>query len=194
MAALLAWASALLPLGYLALAADYGATFLLRRRPEGRSPLVPALVGVHALFLVLWGVALGRPPITTTAEVLSVLAAAMAAVYAWVELATRDRRTGLFILTLAFLFQYASTVLSARHPLAPSAGVAAPAGPSAAVHLWGALHVVLALVAYTALGFAGVYGGLYLTARRNLRRHRFGVLFDRLPPRPGTPWPRASWR
>jgi ABC-type uncharacterized transport system permease subunit len=41
---------------------------------------------------------------------------------------------------------------------------------------------VQALMAYTAFGFACIYGLLYLVARRGLRHHRFGVLFDRLPP------------
>jgi len=175
---LLAVGGAVLPLAYLALVIDYGATFFLRTRTRGRTPLLLVMVAVHLGYLVLWGLEAGHAPVTGTPEVLSVLALATAAVYAWVEAVSGDRRTGLFVLLLAFLFQYAASFLTAG----ASAGAA---GPSAGPHAGGlraGLHVLPALVAYTAMAFAGVYGALYLAARRALRRHRFGVLFDRLPP------------
>jgi len=175
MPALLAVAGALLPLVYLALLIDYGATFFLRTRTHGRTPLLLVVAALHLAILALRGLYLGRLPVAGTPEILSVLALATAAVYAWVELATGDRRMGVFVLLLAFLFQYTGSFLMA--------GTAD--GASAEPHaggLWPRLHVLPALVAYTALGFAGVYGTLYLLARRDLRGHRFGMLFDRLPP------------
>jgi len=173
---LIAVGNGLLPLAYLALLADYGATFFLRHRTHARSPWLPAVVAVHAAWLVLRAVHVGHPPAVDTAEVLSVVALATAAVYALVELAGRDRRTGVFVLALVFVFQYVATLLVARHAVVPASA------PAAEASLWGRLHVIPALVAYTALGFAGVYGLLHLAAQRALRRHRFGVLFDRLPP------------
>jgi ABC-type uncharacterized transport system permease subunit len=41
---------------------------------------------------------------------------------------------------------------------------------------------ILALLAYTALALAAVYGLLYVFVRRGLKQHYFGVLYDRLPP------------
>jgi len=174
MPGLIAVAGALLPLLYLALLADYASTFFLRTRTHARSPHLLAVVAVHLGYLTLWSMHAGRPPVATTPEILSVLAVATAAVYAWVELATRDRRTGVFVLLLAFLFQYAGSYAMAGH--------AQDAAAPAATGLWTRLHVLPALVAYTALGFAGVFGALDLAARRDLRARRFGVLFDRLPP------------
>jgi len=163
----------LLPLLYLALLIDYGATFFLRTRTHVRSPWLAAVVAVHAAMLVLRGMHLGRLP-ADAHEILSALALAIAAVYAVIEFAGRDRRSGAFVLLLAFLFQYTSSIfLAGTESLPPAAG---------AERVWARLHVVPALVAYTALGFACIYGFLYLTARRGLRHHRFGVLFDRLPP------------
>ena len=163
----------LLPLLYLALLIDYGATFFLRTRTHVRSPWLAAVVAVHAAMLVLRGMHLGRLP-ADAHEILSALALAIAAVYAVIEFAGRDRRSGAFVLLLAFLFQYTSSIfLAGTESLPPAAG---------AERVWARLHVVPALVAYTALGFACIYGLLYLTARRGLRHHRFGVLFDRLPP------------
>ncbi len=98
----------------------------------------------------------------------------MAAVYAIVEFAGRDRRTGVFVLFLAFVLQYTSSMFIA----AASEGTAA----EPAAGLWSQLHVLPALVSYTAFAFAAVYGLLYLVARRDLKTHRFGVFFDRLPP------------
>lgn len=177
MASLLAVAFALLPLVYLALLLDYGTTFLLRRQPRARSPWLWAGLAVHAAALVLWSVHHHRPPLARNEEILSVLALATAGVYAFVEMTSRDRRTGVFVLVLVLLFQYASSILQAgTFAEAP----AAPLGGGSSV--WSRLHVVPALVAYTALGFAAVYGVLYLLAQRELHGGRFGVLFDRLPP------------
>ena len=47
---------------------------------------------------------------------------------------------------------------------------------------WERLHAVPAALAYTALSLGGVYGLLHLVAQHNLKQHRFGPLFDRLPP------------
>jgi len=175
MPGLIALAGALLPLLYLALLVDYAATFFLRTRMHVRTPHLLVVVAIHLGYLVLWSVHAGRLPVATTPEILSVLAVATAAVYAWVELATRNRRTGIFILLLAFLFQYAGSFTMTSHVQEAAVGQAPDS-------LWTRVHVLPALVAYTALGFAGVFGTLYLLARRDLRRHRFGVLFDRLPP------------
>jgi ABC-type uncharacterized transport system permease subunit len=166
----------LLPLVYLALLIDYGATFFLRTRTHGRSPWLLACIGLHAVFVVLVAWHLGRPPLANTREILSLVALATAAVYAVAEWAGRDRRTGVFVMLLVFLFQYTSSILLSRTL------EAAPAPAAEAAPVWTGLHVLPALVAYTALGFAFIYACLYLTAQRDLRQHRFGMFFDRLPP------------
>jgi len=174
MACVLEIGSGVLPLLYLALLVDYGATFFLRTRTHVRCPWLPAVIAVHAGLLAMRGVHVGHPPVSAAPEILSLLALATAAVYAWVEFVHRDRRTGVFVLLLTFLFQYTSSILLAGRATA----VAEAAAPAA----WSRLHVLPALVAYTALAFAGIYGMLYLLAQRSLRLHRFGVFFDRLPP------------
>jgi ABC-type uncharacterized transport system permease subunit len=162
----------LLPLLYLALLIDYGTTFFLRTRTGRRSPELWAVVAIHAGWLVLQAVRQGRPPLANAQETLSVVAWAMAAVYAIVETAGRDRRTGVFVLLLVFLLQYTSSMFVAAVP----APAAEPTG------VWFRLHTLPALVAYTAFAFAAIYGLLYRVAQNDLKRHRFGVFFDRLPP------------
>jgi len=158
----------LLPLLYLALLVNYGATFFLRTKAQARNPwLIPVLV-IHAFFLILRSVQLGQPPLDDMYEILSVLALLTTAVYTAVEFVSRDRRTGMFVFLLVFLFQYTS-----------SSFLGASSTQSTG---WARLHVVPALVAYTAFAIAAVYGLLHILAQRNLKQHHFGMLFDRLPP------------
>ncbi|NIA07713.1 MAG: hypothetical protein GWP14_08815 [Actinobacteria bacterium] len=166
----------LLPLLYLALLVDYGATFFLRTKTQARNPWLIPVIGIHAFFLILRSVQLGQVPLADMYEILSVLALLTTAVYAVVEFASRDRRTGMFVFLLVFLFQYTSSNFLAGTIMAE--GVAEVESQSAGCDR---LHIILALAAYTAFAISAVYGMLHLLAERNLRKHRFGVLFDRLP-------------
>ncbi len=172
---LLIIANWLVPLIYLALVMDYGATFLLRQRTHKRNRwlLIPILF--HGAFLVLRGIRLGSPPIGSTVEILSIVALVSTIVYWVMELITRDRRAGFFVFLLIFLFQYTSSIFVMGNEFQPlSESVIKPG--------WGHAHVFPATFAYTALAFGATYGLLHLMGRRDLKQHRFGLLFDRLPP------------
>ena len=172
---LLIIANWLVPLIYLAMVIDYGTTFLLRLRTHVRNWWILIPILFHTAFLVLKGIQLGSPPISSTVEVLSVIALSSTIVYWVMELLTRDRRAGFFVFLLIFLFQYTSSVFvmgNVIHPLSEAA----------MKHGWGRVHVIPASFAYTALAFAATYGLLHLMGRRDLKQHRFGLLFDRLPP------------
>ena len=165
----------LLPLVYLALAIDYGATFILRNRTHVRNPGVFLAIVFHVAFLVLWGVRFGGLPLVSNYEILSVVAVSSAAVYWAIELVTRDRRAGVFVFLLIFLLQYTSS--------ASLSVMIAHAGDSGHMQAGlGRLHVLPAVLAYTALAFGAVYATLYLVGQRNMKHHNFGLLFDRLPP------------
>ncbi len=173
---LLSFANWLLPLIYLALVIDYGATFILRVRTHARNPSIVLAIAFHAVFLILRGAHLGGLPLVSTHELLSVIALSSAIVYGVMEVATRDRRAGIFVFLLIFHLQYTSSVFSAGAITGPTAlGISASSG-------WERLHVIPGVFAYTALTFAAVYAMLYLVGQRNLKLHRFGLLFDRLPP------------
>jgi ABC-type uncharacterized transport system permease subunit len=170
--AILNW---LLPLLYLALLVDYGATFFLRVRTHVRNPWLGVVIAIHLGFLVLRGIRLHYPPLTTTDEILSAIAISTTMVYLVLELVGRDRRAGSFVFLLVFLFQYTSSV------------VLGGSGGAAYVHEnvmqgWARLHAAPAILAYTALSLSGVYGLLHVVSQRNLKHHHFGMLFDRLPP------------
>ena len=157
----------LLPMLYLGLLIAYGSRFFLRTAQEGVSFILPFVVAAHAAFLVSLGYVLGRPVPVNNYEVLSVVAAATAGVYWIIELISRQRRTGVFVMLAVFLLQYTSSVFFRC------------AGETAG-HM-GQLHILPAIVAYTAFTISAVYSALHLLARRDLKQRRFGVLFDRLP-------------
>jgi len=166
----------LLPLIYLALAIDYGATFILRNRTHVRNPGVFLVIVFHAVFLVLWGVRFGGLPLVSNYEILSVVAVSSAAVYWAIELVTRDRRAGVFVFLLIFLLQYTSSTFLQ---------VLIAQGGDPHLHTqYGLerLHVLPAALAYTGLAFGAVYATLYLVGQWNMKHHNFGLLFDRLPP------------
>ncbi len=168
MSSLLIIVNWLIPLLYLALLVDYGTTFFLRTKAQVRNPWLAPVLCVHAFFLVLRSIHFGQPPLGNVYEIFSVLALSTGAVYAVVEFVGRDRRSGIFVFLLVFLFQYTS-----------SSFLGASSTQSTG---WTRLHVVPALVAYTAFAIAAVYGLLHILAQRNLKQHHFGMLFDRLPP------------
>ncbi|MCY2929221.1 MAG: cytochrome c biogenesis protein CcsA [Planctomycetota bacterium] len=173
MATLLTFVNWLLPLAYLAVAADYAATFILRTRTHVRNPALAGVIVLHAAFLTAWGLHAGVLPLGEIHEILSLIALSSAILYAVIEFTSRDRRAGVFILLLVFLIQYTASVQLAG-PIAR--------GRAAAIDESGGLHVIPAIFAYTAIAFAAVCSVLYLAGQRALKRHSFGVLFDRLPP------------
>jgi len=172
---LLIIANWLVPLVYLAMVFDYGATFLLRLRTHVRNRWILIPILFHAAFLVLRGIQLGSPPIGSTVEILSAIALSSTIVYWVMELLSRDRRAGFFVFLLIFLFQYTSSAFVVGNAIHPPS-------EAAIQHGWGSAHVIPATFSYTALAFAAIYGLLYLMGQRDLKRHRFGLLFDRLPP------------
>jgi ABC-type uncharacterized transport system permease subunit len=164
----------LLPLLYLAVLIERGLTFTLRLGADRRSPWLVLIVLLNVADLGLRAAAGHGPALGTPPTIPAILALTIAAVYAIVELVTRDRRTGVFVLAVVFIFQYTASMLF-------STGAAAWE-ESKLASAWAGLHVILALLSYTALALAAVYGLLYVFVRRGLKRHYFGVLYDRLPP------------
>jgi len=159
----------LLPLLYLALLIDYGAAFFLRVRTHVRNPWVAVVIAVHLGFLLMRGIYLQRPPLTGAIEILSLVALATTLVYMVLEFVGKDRRAGVFVFLLVFMFQYtASFGLSGSTAALPTA--------EGAVEGWAQLHTVPATLAYTALSLSGVYGLLHLVSQRNLKRHRLPAL------------------
>lgn len=165
----------LLPMLYLVLLIHYGAAFFLRTKTHQPSKALPAVLIVHAGYLALLATQLHRIAPVNSLEVLTVVAAAITAVYWVIEFASRDRRTGLFVMLAAFLLQYTSSVFISH---ADWSGGEVPVGRGSLAQF----HTIPSTLAYTAFTLAAIYGALYLMAQRSIKQRHFGLLFDRLPP------------
>jgi ABC-type uncharacterized transport system permease subunit len=136
-----------------------------------RSRFLKATVLVHVGYLVLRTAAFDHPPITSVFEIMSMLAAAIAVAYAYIEMRTKATNTGMFILLLAFLFQTASSLFIKDLTVIPEYLHSRVLG----------FHVSAALLGYTAISLSAVYGFLYLMLYHEIKSSRFGLIYTRLP-------------
>jgi ABC-type transport system involved in cytochrome c biogenesis permease subunit len=164
----------LLPALY-ALATANSVVVFLTRSPLARRihlPVLAVTVGAHALYLVLRAAVIHRCPMGSVSEAMGLMAFSLVAVYFVLELRTGSRPTGILILPLAFLLEVVSAVLHRDQ---------APVNP-ALTKLWFNVHVLAAVLGVAALAVSFVHGILYLHLYRQIRDHKFGVFFRRLPP------------
>lgn len=164
----------LLPVAYLLTAGVYGAVFFQRNeRAERAAPLLLwGTLLLHTAHLVLIGIEWAQFPATTVSQALSVVAYAVAVVYAVVERLGRERTTGFWILAMVFLLQLVSALL--RRPNPPHREIFE--SPLFAT------HVLLALLGYAAFVLAAGYGFLFLELYRELKAGRFSTFYGKLPP------------
>jgi len=164
----------LLPLAYLAAAIAYGAFFFSRQELAERlaTPLLRGALLFHLIYLTVLTVRWEQFPATTVSQALSVVAFAVAVVYAMVEWHGRDRSTGFWMVSMVFLLELLSVLL--RKPLPPTRDIFH-------VPLF-ATHVSLALLGYAAFVVAAAYGFLFLELYRELKAGRFSTFYNKLPP------------
>jgi ABC-type transport system involved in cytochrome c biogenesis permease subunit len=163
----------ILPVLYAIVVALYGISFF-RSSPLTLRLQVPALVlllVLHVAYLVLRIVAFDHPPITNVFEVMTLLAAAIAFAYTYIEWRTGTRSTGFFILMLALIFQTASSLFIRNVEQIPAYLHSLVLG----------FHVASALLGYTAISLSAVYGLLYLLLYHEIKSTRFGLIYNRLP-------------
>jgi ABC-type uncharacterized transport system permease subunit len=167
-------ANLLLPLAYLLVAVVYGFLFFAARPSASRlaTPALRGTVAFHFAYLAALAVHHGQFPFATLSQALSVVALAAAVVYVFVEWHGRERSTGFWMVSLVFVFQLLSSLLSR------------PAPPDRAIfhNPFFAVHVSLALLGYAAFVVAAVYAFLFLQLYRDLKAGRFSTFYGKLPP------------
>jgi len=164
----------LLPLGYLLLLGAY-LWVLATDRPVARRTahgVLLATVSLHLAILVPAAIAEHRLPLASPLAFASALALALVTVQGILERTQGTATTGFLPASLAFLLQLLASLFGPAdrprdHVLLHDPGFAG--------------HVVLVLLAYTALSVGFLHAVLYLVQSRQLRRRRFGLLFRRLP-------------
>jgi len=169
----------LLPLAYLAAAAAYAALFFSGTAGGGgqparrlATPLLACTVAFHLLYLAVLTARYAQLPAATVSQALSIVAFAVAVVYLFVEWHGRERSTGFWLVSLAFVFQLLASLLARPNP--PSRELFHDA--------FFATHVSLALLGYAAFVVAAGYGFLFLQLYRELKGRRFSTFYGRLPP------------
>jgi HemX protein len=162
-----------LPIFYFALVWTYGKAFFADKRwaKHVKTPILTGTITLHFLSLADRIIIFRHPPVTTIFEILTVLACSIAVTYLVIELRSQQKETGCFILTIAFIFQLASSVFIKDTPEVPEI-LRSP--------LFGA-HVSSALIGYAAITIAGAYGLMYLMLYHEMKATRFGVVYKKLP-------------
>lgn len=164
----------LLPLVYLLVAIIYGAVFFLGH-PVARRLATPTLrltILFHLAYLAALAAQGRQFPAATVSQALSIVAFAVAVVYALVEWHGQERSTGFWMVSMVFVFQLLSSLLVRPDP---------PDRELFHNPLFG-LHVSLALLGYAAFVVAASYGFLFLELYRELKRGRFSLFYGKLPP------------
>lgn len=146
--------------------------FLLNKRITAiKRLLLFSTIFFHLVYLVLRTIQFDHTPITTVFEIFTLLAFAILVSYFIIELVTEIYITGSFILFIPFIFQVVSSIfikdlIEVKEILrSPYLGI----------------HVFTALTGYAGITFSAIYGVLYLTLYNQLKRQKYGLIFNRLP-------------
>jgi len=166
--------AALLPLAYGLASVNY-LVYFVRHDPFAErtcTRFLSSTFALHLLYLLLRVFLFERFSIVGLAELLTVIAVAIAGVYLYVERIQRDKHTGAFIIPMVVLLQLMATTLMPE--------VVTPKSELLSSSLFG-IHTVVAVLGYSAFLVGAAYGVMYLLLYRSLKKKRFGLVFDRLP-------------
>lgn len=163
-----------LPLALAATTIAYGIDF---RRTDGPPRALPtwllritfaAMLARFFAFVAVYG----RPALASPTEALGTIALAIVVVYGILEALHRDRSVAFPLLSLATI---AKTAAMLGPPPAPVAN-------ELLTQTWFGFHAMSAILGYTGFSVGAVYAVLFLVLYSRLKRHQFGVFWDRLPP------------
>jgi ABC-type transport system involved in cytochrome c biogenesis permease subunit len=163
----------LLPLGYLLAAVAYVVVFVESSEwaQSWATRVTASVAGAHLLYLVLATLAFQHVPVANAWEGFTFIAFAMAVVYLVLEWRWKEKATGVFVLVPILFFQVLSSAF-VTHSREVDEILRSPLF---------AAHVTAALLGYVALSIGAVYGTMYILLYREMKKHRVGLIFRRLP-------------
>ncbi|HEY9166993.1 MAG TPA: cytochrome c biogenesis protein CcsA [Candidatus Kryptonia bacterium] len=162
-----------LPILYLFTLFLYGLAFFLDEQfgIRNRTRFLLATIAIHFVYLLSRTLLTGHPPVTSVFEIMSVVSFTVALAYVYIEMRSKVKETGLFIISLAFLFEMVSAAFIKDeihlNPVLKSSVLG--------------IHVGSAMLGYSALAISAVYGGLYLMMYHEIRSNKFGIVYRKLP-------------
>lgn len=165
--------SYVLPLLYLVTVILYFQIFFKKKKnlEHLTTYFLGSLLAVHVVKMVDRWFGLHVVPVSTVSDAMSFLAFAILVVYLIIELSIKNKASGFFIMTFAFIAEVASAInynwefetneLLTETPFA--------------------IHASLNIIGYTALSLSAIYALLYIIQNRNMKLRRFNVIYDQLP-------------
>ncbi len=143
------------------------------KKLENKLPfIILPLIGIHGIHILLRGFAMNTIPLATKMDALSLLALAIISLIFIIELYSENKTTILFAVILSFIIQTISSFAYSwelpPHPLL--------------VNPWYAIHVTLTVLGYSAISISALYALLYILLNHNIKHHRLGRIYDKLPP------------
>lgn len=165
-----------LPSGYLIAALLYAMAFAGKAGPDVRryrTPLLRTLTLLHLALLSAHGIAAGGFPVFDGWLSLSSVAFALVTLFAVVTWRHDQATVGALVLLVVAALQMLASMFGPTDSIALERSGQAAAATG--------VHVVTAAVACAALILSGLYGFLYLTLLRQMKRQTFGAIFRQLP-------------
>ncbi len=162
-----------LPLMYCFTVSAYAIAFFKQNQIAKKFKTVLLLITIitHFIYLILRTINLQHPPIISVFEIMSLLAFSVALSYRIIEMLTKIKNTGLFVLSLSLIFQVISSLFIEDVYAVDKV---------LRNNLLG-VHVLSALLGYSAFTIAAVYGLMYLLQYRSIKSNSFGIIFENLP-------------
>jgi len=128
-------------------------------------------VFIHLIYILLRTWNFNHAPITNKFELFTSIAFTISLAYFLLEILTKVRITGFFIIFVAFILQIFSSIFIEniyevkevlRNPLL-------------------GLHVISALLGHTSLIMSAIYGILFIILYNKIKQHNYGTIFNKLP-------------
>lgn len=162
-----------LPVLYLAVIYWYYLIFLGKYKSleKKTTQILVTLLLVHAADILIRHLALRTIPLSTVYDAFSFLAFSILLVYVILETSLKNRGSGLFILSFAFILELISTI---NHSWEPETNELLR-NPVFAI------HASLSIMGYTALSLSAIYALMYIIQDYNLKKRNLGKLFMQLP-------------
>ena len=164
----------ILPILYLGALTIYYLIFFNKKKELERhtTPILTFLILFHGLSIIFRLIALKMLPLTTIFDSFSFLAFSLLVVYLVIELTLKNKSTGIFVLTLAFIFKTIST-FHFKWYIEKNEILANPTF---------AVHAAMTVIGYTAFSLSAIYAILYIIQHYKMKRKKFDILSMQLPP------------
>ncbi len=162
-----------LPVLYFYATYLYALFFFRENASAGKkaSQMLYITIAIHTVEIFLRGIYYRHFPVATVWEAFSVIALAVAIIYAYIEYRSRNKTTGYYILIFVFFIQLFSSAFF-DNPVH---------FPPFLTSLLFIFHVSSAILGYSSFIISAIYGLMYLMLFHEIKQSHFGIVYRRLP-------------